>query len=65
MLGLASAAEVMQALGLPLLGRTFDRLDFLMYAGGVVLAAAVDRLLACLLPGWSLGRTTMAPGAEE
>lgn len=50
--GVASFAEVMQALGVPLLGRTFDLLDFAMYGAGVALAVVVDRIvLARLLPG--------------
>ena len=43
--GVASVAEVLQALGAPLLGRTFDPLDFAMYAGGVLLAVLADRLI--------------------
>jgi hypothetical protein len=43
--GVASSIEVMQAFGVPLLGQTFDPLDFVMFAGGVLLAALVDRFL--------------------
>ena len=43
--GIASSTEVMQAFGMPLLGQTFDPLDFVMFAGGVLLAALVDRFL--------------------
>jgi hypothetical protein len=43
--GVASATELLQALGVPLLGRTFDPLDFLMFAVGVLLAVLLDRLL--------------------
>ena len=43
--GVASSTEVMQAFGIPLLGQTFDPLDFVMFAGGVLLAALVDRFL--------------------
>ena len=54
--GVASFTEVLQALGVPLLGRTFDPLDFAMFAGGVLLAVLADRiLLERLLPGWSPG----------
>ena len=53
--GIASFTEVLQAFGVPLLGRTFDPLDFVMFAGGVLLAALADRiLLERFLPGWSL-----------
>ena len=43
--GVASSTEVMQAFDVPLLGQTFDPLDFVMFAGGVLLAALVDRFL--------------------
>jgi hypothetical protein len=43
--GVASSAEVLQAFGVPLLGQTFDPLDFAMFGGGVVLAVLVDRFL--------------------
>ncbi len=52
--GIASSTEVMQAFGVPLLGRTFDPLDFVMFGAGVVLAVVADRIcLARLLPRWS------------
>jgi len=52
--GVASSTEVMQAFGVPLLGSTFDPLDFVMFGAGVMLAAVADRVcLARLLPGWS------------
>jgi hypothetical protein len=44
-LGVASAAEGLQALGVPALGRTFDPLDFVIYGGGVGLGTLVDRIL--------------------
>jgi hypothetical protein len=34
--------EIAQFFGLPLLGRTFDPLDFVMYGAGVLLAALLD-----------------------
>jgi hypothetical protein len=52
--GGASFAEVLQGLGVPLLGRTFDPLDFAMFAAGVLLAVLADRLLLeRLFPGRS------------
>ena len=52
--GVASFTEVLQAFGVPLLGRTFDPLDFATFAGGVLLAASADKLLLeRFLPGWS------------
>jgi len=41
----AAAAELAQAFGLPVLGRTFDPLDFVAYAAGAGLAMVVDRLI--------------------
>lgn len=41
--GAASSTEVLQAFGVPLLGRTFDPLDFVMFATGVLLAVLVER----------------------
>lgn len=61
--GVASSAEAMQAFGVPLLGRTFDPLDFVMFAVGVALAVVLDRvLLPGLLPRWS-PRTVGPPDA--
>lgn len=44
-LAAASGAEVLQGLGVPLLGRTFDPLDFVTYGIGVLLALLVDLVL--------------------
>jgi hypothetical protein len=43
--GVASSTEVLQAFGVPLLGRTFYPLDFVMFGVGVLLTALVDGLL--------------------
>jgi hypothetical protein len=43
--GAACSTEVLQAFGVPLLGRTFDPLDFVMFGVGVMLAVFVDKLL--------------------
>ena len=44
-LAAASGAEVLQGFGVPMLGRTFDPLDFVMYPIGVLVALVVDRVL--------------------
>ena len=50
----ATSTELMQAFGVPLLGQTFDPLDFVMFAAGVLLAVVVDRVLfGWLFPFWS------------
>ena len=41
---LGGAVELLQYLGLPLFGRTFDPLDLLMYATGAIAALAFERL---------------------
>ncbi|MFC2030863.1 hypothetical protein ACFLWA_09070 [Chloroflexota bacterium] len=41
----ASAVEMAQFFGVPLLGRTFDPTDFFMYAAGVLLAALLDTVV--------------------
>jgi len=41
-LAAASGAEVLQGFGIPMLGRTFDPLDFVMYGIGVLVALVVD-----------------------
>lgn len=43
-LAVASGAEALQAAGIPALGRTFDPVDFAMYAAGTLLAVLIDRL---------------------
>lgn len=43
-LAVASAAEALQGLGVPMLGRTFDPLDFVMYVIGVLVAVLLDRV---------------------
>jgi len=48
--GLASFAEILQAFHVPLLGRTFDPLDFAMYAIGVALAVLIEKVLLDRLP---------------
>jgi hypothetical protein len=40
-----SAAEIMQAFGIPALGITFDPLDFVMYGLGAITAVGVEKLL--------------------
>jgi hypothetical protein len=44
-LAAASGAEVLQGFGVPMLGHTFDPLDFVMYGIGVLVAVLVDRVL--------------------
>lgn len=43
--GVGSFTEVLQGFGVPILGRTFDPLDFVMFAVGVLLAVLADRFV--------------------
>ncbi|MGD2102990.1 MAG: hypothetical protein PVG83_12225 [Acidimicrobiia bacterium] len=50
----SSLTEVLQAFGVPLLGQTFDPLDFVMFAVGTLLAVVVDRFVfSRVFPFWS------------
>ena len=40
--GVASFVEIAQFFGAPILGRTFDPVDYIMYEIGVILAAILD-----------------------
>ncbi len=53
----ASAAEVLHGLGVPMLGRTFDPLDFVMYAIGVIAAVLLDRVALPALCGSRFARS--------
>jgi hypothetical protein len=51
--GVGVVVETAQFFGAPLLGRTFDPLDYVMYAAGVLLAAFLDIVLfPRLFPFW-------------
>ena len=50
----ASVSEILQGFGVPLLGQTFDPLDIVMFAIGVMLAVFLDRVIFTrLFPFWS------------
>ena len=40
--GVGSAVEIAQFFGVPIFGRTFDPVDFIMYGIGVILAVVLD-----------------------
>ncbi len=48
-----SAMELLQGLGLDVLGRDFDPLDFLAYAAGALLAALFERQVLARLKFWN------------
>ncbi len=54
----ATFTEVMQAFGFYALGVTYDPLDILMFAIGVLLAVILDRIIfARILPFWDVKHT--------
>lgn len=58
----ATGAELLQGVGVPLLGRTFDPWDVVMYAVGTGMAALLDALvLSRFVRAWPLA----VPGAPE
>jgi hypothetical protein len=53
-----SVAETCQYLGMPVLGATFDPLDYLMYGIGAIAAAAVDtQVFSRMFDSWTMERT--------
>ena len=52
---IASATEIAQGFGIPLLGNTFDILDFIMFGIGSLIAVGLDKLFSKVLPFWSFG----------
>jgi cell shape-determining protein MreD len=50
----AAFAEVGQYFGSYILGRTFDTIDIVMYAAGVLLAALVDWLFSIVFKFWKI-----------
>lgn len=49
---MATLAEVGQYFGLYILGRTFDPIDIIMYAAGVLIASLVDWLFSIVFRFW-------------
>ncbi len=59
----ASSSEVLQGFGVPILGRTFDPLDFLMFAVGVSVAVFLDRIaLPAIFRCWSMASRATGHG---
>ncbi|MCJ7622304.1 MAG: DUF2809 domain-containing protein [Anaerolineaceae bacterium] len=51
----ASSIEVAQAFGIPVLGNTFDPLDFIMFAIGTSIAVLLDKAFSVIFPFWTFG----------
>ena len=43
--GVAASVEIAQFFGMPLLGRTFDPVDFIMYGTGIISAVILDTIV--------------------
>jgi hypothetical protein len=52
---IAIATEIAQGFGIPLLGNTFDILDFVMFGIGTLIAVGLDKLFSKVFPFWSFG----------
>lgn len=59
---IAAATEVAQAFGVPILGSTFDPLDFVMFGLGIFIAIGLDYLFSRILPFWSFGDEQLPTG---
>jgi hypothetical protein len=52
---IAIATEIAQGFGIPLLGNTFDILDFVMFGIGTLIAVGLDKLFSKVFSFWSFG----------
>ena len=52
---IAIATEIAQGFGIPLLGNTFDILDFFMFGIGTLIAVGLDKLFSKVFSFWSFG----------
>ena len=52
---IATATEIAQGFGIPLLGNTFDILDFGMFGIGTLIAVGLDKLFSRVFSFWSFG----------
>ena len=52
---IAMATEIAQGFGIPLLGNTFDILDFVMFGIGTLIAVGLDNLFSKVFSFWSFG----------
>lgn len=52
---MVALSEIGQFFGLYIFGRTFDPIDFIVYAVGVLLAASFDWILSVTVAFWPIG----------
>ena len=60
--GVAAASEIAQGFGLPILGATFDPLDFVMFGVGTLCAVGLDKLFSMVFPFWTFGEKKVPTG---
>jgi len=60
--GVAAASEIAQGFGLPILGATFDPLDFVMFGVGTFCAVGLDKLFSKVFSFWSFGEKKVPTG---
>ena len=59
---IAASTEIAQAVGIPILGSTFDPLDFVMFGVGIFIAIGLDYLFSRVFSFWSFGDEKMPTG---
>jgi hypothetical protein len=59
---IAMATEIAQGFGIPLLGNTFDILDFVMFGIGTLIAVGLDKLFSKVFYFWSFGDEKVPTG---
>jgi hypothetical protein len=59
---IAMATEIAQGFGIPLLGNTFDILDFVMFGIGTLIAVGLDKLFSKVFYFWSFGDEKLPTG---
>jgi hypothetical protein len=59
---IAAGTEIAQAFGIPILGSTFDPLDFVMFGVGIFIAIGLDYLFSRVLSFWSFGDEKVPTG---
>jgi hypothetical protein len=59
---IAAGTEIAQAFGIPILGNTFDPLDFVMFGVGIFIAVGLDKLFSRVFYFWSFGDEKVPTG---
>jgi hypothetical protein len=59
---IAAGTEIAQAFGIPILGSTFDPLDFVMFGVGIFIAIGLDYIFSRVFSFWSFGDEKVPTG---